>query len=117
DGLARSNARPDRVLLVSSTAVYGQRGGAPVDETTPPTPDTGTGAALLDAEDLLRERIPSSIALRLSGIYGRPNARTLDRVADGPTTPDLDHITNRIHQDDAARAIVHLTTEVDRPAE
>lgn len=117
DGLERSGARPDRVLLVSSTAVYGQQGAAPVDETTPPTPDTGTGTALLDAENLLRERVPSSIALRLSGIYGRPNARTLDRVAGGPTNADPDHITNRIHQDDAARAIVHLTTEVNRPAQ
>lgn len=116
DGLHRSGARPSRVLLVSSTAVYGQQHGAPVDETTPPAPASGTASALLDAEHLLHERFPEAIALRLSGIYGRTNARTLDRVTSGAARPDPDHTTNRIHQDDAARAIVHLTTDVDRPA-
>ncbi|MBE9373861.1 NAD-dependent epimerase/dehydratase family protein [Saccharopolyspora sp. HNM0983] len=116
DGLDRSDARPSRVLLVSSTAVYGEQHGARVDESTPPAPSSATAPALVEAERVLHERFPEAIVLRLSGIYGRPNARTLDRIAAGGTTADPDHITNRIHQDDAARAIVHLTTEVPRPA-
>lgn len=117
DGLDRGGARPSRVLLVSSTAVYGEQRGADVDESTPPAPSSATAPALLEAERVLHERWPGAIALRLSGIYGRASARTLDRVAAGSTTADPDHITNRIHQDDAVRAIVHLTTEVDRPAD
>jgi nucleoside-diphosphate-sugar epimerase len=115
DALDRDGIRPDRVLYVSSTAVYGDEGGL-VDETTPASPTTATARVLLDTEELLHVRRPDAIVLRLSGIYGPGRTRLIDQVMDGTArVPASPKYTNRIHRDDAAAAIVYLTTGVTDP--
>jgi nucleoside-diphosphate-sugar epimerase len=117
DALDRAGASPARVLLVSSTAVYGVDDGSEVDEATPTRPSTVTGEVLLLAEQTLRERVPGAVVLRLGGIYGPGRTRLIDQVRDGTAVvPDPPVHTNRIHRDDAAAACQHLLTEVPDPA-
>ena len=117
DALDRDGVHPRRILFVSSTAVYGDADGDWVDEDTAPAPASATGAVILEAEQLLHARRPDAVVLRLSGIYGPGRTRLIDQVTGGtavvPASPQL---TNRIHRDDAAAAIVHLMTAVPGPA-
>ncbi|ROS74065.1 nucleoside-diphosphate-sugar epimerase [Curtobacterium sp. PhB130] len=103
DGVDAAGASP-RVLLVSSTSATG---GSP------------TGDVLLEAEALLRSRVPGGTVVRLSGIYGPGRTRLVDQVRTGTAvlapTPDGSRMTNRIHRDDAAAALVHLASLDDLP--
>lgn len=99
-----------RVLFVSSSAVYGEHHGDWVDESTPVHPAGFNGAVLLAAEQLLAAQPMTSIVLRLAGLYGPGRLQLLERLRDGrakvPRTST--HWANRIHTEDAAAAIVHL---------
>lgn len=99
-----------RVLLVSSSAVYGEHAGAWVDENTPPAPLGFNGQVLLQAEQVLAARKLPAVVLRLAGLYGPGRLQLLDRLRAGqlraPRAPP--HWANRMHVDDAAAAIVHL---------
>lgn len=115
DALEREGVTPRRVLFVSSTAVYGDAEGGWVDEHTTPAPGGFSGRILQEAEELLHSRLRGSgsapIALRLGGIYGPGRTRLIDQVRSRTAViPDQPRLTNRIHRDDAASAIVHLTT-------
>ncbi len=104
-----------RVLLVSSSAVYGEHDGAWVDEDTPPAPLGFNGAVLLEAERWLAAQPIRSVVLRLAGLYGPDRLQLIERLRKGEarvprTTP---HWANRIHVDDAAAAIVHLLSLPD----
>ena len=128
DGLARvldavtaSGAPVRRVLFVSSTAVYGDADGGWVDETTAPNPGGFSGRIILEAEQLLADRLRGTgiapVVLRLGGIYGPGRTRLIDMVRGGKATlPAGSKLTNRIHRDDAAAAIVHLCTMEADPA-
>ncbi|WP_426225194.1 NAD-dependent epimerase/dehydratase family protein [Pseudarthrobacter sp. DSP2-3-2b1] len=121
DAFARDGVTPRRVLFVSSTAVYGDAAGGWVDESTTPAPGGFSGRIIREAEDLLLSRLrgtgSSPIILRLGGIYGPGRTRLIDQVRDGAAViPDEPRYTNRIHRDDAAAAIVHLTTMEPMPA-
>ncbi|MDJ0357036.1 SDR family oxidoreductase [Paenarthrobacter sp. PH39-S1] len=112
----RDVVRPERVLFVSSTAVYGRSGGGSVDEQTPPEPATATARILREAEELLHAIRPDAVVLRLAGIYGPGRTMLIDQVSSGSARiPEGPQCTNRIHRDDAAAAIVHLTTAVPSP--
>jgi nucleoside-diphosphate-sugar epimerase len=114
--LARDGIEPRRIVFVSSTAVYGNDDGGWIDESTPPSPSTATGAVLRETEELLTDRAHQAVQLRLSGIYGPGRTRLIDQVRNGSVrTGAAPHWTNRIHRDDAAAAIVHLAG-VDAPA-
>ncbi|MCG2624898.1 NAD-dependent epimerase/dehydratase family protein [Arthrobacter sp. I2-34] len=120
NALERDAVSPRRVLFVSSTAVYGDAGGRTVDESTPEIPGYFTGEILLEAEALLFRRLAgtatSVTSLRLGGIYGPGRTRLIDQVKSGRAViPDQPRHTNRIHRDDAAAAIVHLTTMAPEP--
>ena len=98
-----------RVVLVSSTGVYGQTDGRWVDEETEEEPADATAEAVLDGERVARERGRPGVVLRLGGIYGPGRTRTVDRVLSGDAPcmgPEL--YGNRIHRDDAAGAARHL---------
>jgi nucleoside-diphosphate-sugar epimerase len=99
-----------RVLLVSSSAVYGEHGDEWVDETTTPSPLEFNGEILLQAELMLLGLPLDAIVLRLAGLYGPGRLQLLERlragVARAPRLPR--HWANRIHVEDAAAAIVHL---------
>jgi len=98
-----------RLLFVSSSAVYGEHGDAWVDEDTPPAPPGFNGRVLLEAEHLASERVPS-VVLRLAGLYGPGRMQLIERLRSGAARVPRQqpHWSNRIHVDDAAAAIVHL---------
>ncbi|MFE4541439.1 SDR family oxidoreductase [Arthrobacter sp. NPDC056727] len=121
DALERDGVAPERVLFVSSTAVYGDAAGAWIDESVPPEPGGFSGRIMREAEDLLLKRLKGTgttpIVLRLGGIYGPGRTRLIDQVRSGAAViPDQPRYTNRIHRDDAAGAIVHLCTMAAEPA-
>jgi nucleoside-diphosphate-sugar epimerase len=101
-----------RVLLVSSTAVYGAHGGEWVDETTAPAPPGFNGKTLLDAERWLAAQSVPSVTLRLAGLYGPGRLQLVERLRAGQVRVPREHPhwANRIHVDDAAVAITHLLT-------
>ncbi|WP_311212572.1 MULTISPECIES: NAD-dependent epimerase/dehydratase family protein [unclassified Arthrobacter] len=120
DALERQSIQPRRVLFVSSTAVYKDSGGAVVDESTPTEPTRFSGKVLVEAEDLLFARTLGTntqpISLRLGGIYGPGRTRLIDQVRSGKAViPAQPRHTNRVHRDDAAAMIVHLTTMSQDP--
>ncbi len=115
DGLRHVTAALDtaalqRVVFVSSSAVYGESAGGWVDEDTPPAPPGFNGAVLLEAERWLAVQPAAGIALRLAGLYGPGRLQLIDRLRAGqarvPRTQM--HWANRIHVEDAAAAIAHL---------
>jgi nucleoside-diphosphate-sugar epimerase len=121
DALERDSVTPRRVLFVSSTAVYGDAGGGWVDESTTAAPGGFSGRIMREAEDLLHNGLrgtrTAGTVLRLGGIYGPGRTRLIDQVRNGSAViPDESRYTNRIHRDDAAAAIVHLTTMESMPA-
>jgi len=120
DALERQAIEPRRILFVSSTAVYKDSGGAVVDEATPTEPTRFSGKVLVEAEELLFARTRGSktqpISLRLGGIYGPGRTRLIDQVRTGKAViPAQPRHTNRVHRDDAAAMIVHLTTMEGTP--
>lgn len=99
-----------RVLFVSSTAVYAQTDGGWVDETSPAEPDAFSGIRTLQAEAVLQHSGFAHCIVRSAGIYGPGRTRLIDQVRGGKATydPEQPEYGNRIHVDDLARAIVHL---------
>jgi len=103
EDIARSGARWAGYL--SSTGVYGDTGGAWVDESAP----IGQGRRTARAEaDLAWQALrPDMHVFRLPGIYG-PGRSALDRVREGKAHRiDLPHqIFSRIHADDIVGAVI-----------
>jgi nucleoside-diphosphate-sugar epimerase len=103
-----------RFLFVSSTAVYGDAGGAWVDEETPAVPDGFRGEILREGEEAVLSSAFKSSVLRLGGIYGPGRTRLIDRVRSGEATcPEVEGRddgtwSNRIHRDDAAGILSFL---------
>ena len=99
---------PRTLVYMSTSGVYGDSGGEPVTEDTPPDPQTARGKRRLDAETAFREwgkkcNVPVVI-LRVTGIYG-PGRYPVSQLAGGQPVlrEELAPLTNRIHQDDLAR--------------
>jgi nucleoside-diphosphate-sugar epimerase len=101
-----------RVLFVSSTAVYGDHGAQWIDEETPTAPKSFNGRVLFETEQWLHSQSAQfeTISLRLSGIYGPGRSHLLDRLRTGQATAPAaeSHWVNRIHIEDAATAVLHL---------
>lgn len=99
-----------RVLLVSSSAVYGEHGEAWVDEETPADPPGFNGEVLLEAERWLAAQPVTSVTLRLAGLYGPGRLQLIEGLRAGAVSVPRQrvHWANRIHVDDAAGAIAHL---------
>jgi nucleoside-diphosphate-sugar epimerase len=107
---AQSKRNIRRWVFVSSTAVYGASSDEWVDENTPTLPDGFNGKILLEAEQFLHHHHQNSVAMRLSGIYGPGRNQIVQRIQQGLATAPIEppHYSNRIHIDDAARAIEHV---------
>lgn len=96
---------------LSTTAVYGNRDGQWVDETSPPAPTSQRGSLRLKAENQWQSlfdyhALPIHF-FRLAGIYG-PGRSALDAVKAG-TSRRIDkpgHAFNRIHVDDIVEALI-----------
>ncbi|WP_108124028.1 NAD-dependent epimerase/dehydratase family protein [Saccharospirillum mangrovi] len=114
--LAHWSQPPKRVVVVSSTRVYGADDGRDMDETSPPEPTDWAGELLLEMEALVADLPVPTVVARLSGLYGpgRDWLRRQARKAD-VEPPARNHWTNRIHIDDAAAALVHLMLDVAEP--
>jgi nucleoside-diphosphate-sugar epimerase len=102
------DARPRRIVYVSTTGVYGNCHGEWVDETRAPNPQVDRARRRFDAEQrLLRWRETHGgevVILRVAGIYG-PGKLPLQRLRDQvPMIAEADAPwTNRIHIDDLVR--------------
>ncbi len=102
---------PKRVVLVSTTGVYGDCRGAWVTEETPPNPQADRARRRLGAEMALRrwgtvQNVPVVI-LRVPGIYG-PGRLPENRLRAGEPVlrEEESPFSNRIHADDLARVCV-----------
>lgn len=107
--LAALPTLPRRLLLTSSTGVYGQQEHEWVDENSPTEPGSTTGRILLESEHLaLNSGCPATV-VRFSGIYGPRRNHLLTQVLNGKQAPDSPiHYSNRIHRDDCAGVLEHL---------
>ena len=103
---------------MSTTGVYGDRGGGWVDETTEPRPTSARGQRRVDAERAWAAIRPAAAVdlLRLAGIYG-PGRSVLDDVRSGRARRVVKpgHLFGRIHRDDIAGALLAAIGQ-DRPA-
>ncbi len=116
DALRGPTAAGARVVLTTSTAVYGQATGEWVDETSETTPRDFRGQRLLQAERLLRDGSPNTTSVRLGGIYGPGRHRLITSVKAGSTTLAAGGpYINRLHRDDCAGLIAHLLKMAQPP--
>ena len=94
---------------LSSTVVYGDRGGGWVDEDTPPAPSQARGHHRLAAETAWRAFAGSRAVdvFRLAGIYG-PGRSAFDALRSGQARRIIKpgHAFGRIHRDDIAAAVL-----------
>jgi nucleoside-diphosphate-sugar epimerase len=111
-------ATPAVLVYISTTGVYGDAGGARVDEFTPVAPSNDRSrrrvAAETTAQAWCAARGVRCVILRVPGIYG-PDRLPLDRLRRGePALREEDAGPgNRIHVDDLAAAIM---TAADHPS-
>lgn len=100
-----------QLFYLSSTGVYGDTGGAWVDESAP----TGTGRRTSRAKADARWLEMGARVFRLPGIYG-PGRSALDRVASGKAHRiDLPgQVFSRVHVEDIASGVA-LAMERDAP--
>ncbi|MDR2260202.1 MAG: NAD-dependent epimerase/dehydratase family protein [Azoarcus sp.] len=107
--LSARGSLPQRLIYLSTTGVYGDCGGAWIDETRPCRAETARASRRVDAEQRLRafgrrRRIAVTL-LRAPGIYAAGRL-PIARLARGDPVPADDVFTNHIHADDLARLIV-----------
>jgi dihydroflavonol-4-reductase len=115
EAIARTDARPV-VVFASTGAVYGDRSGLWVDETTPPFPNTAYGESKVQAERALSS-VDARIA-RLGVVYGpRFPILRLEAMRRGRAWlpgEGWNHLP-LVHVDDAVQALVMLArTEAAR---
>lgn len=109
--LAQHGATLSRIVAISTTGVYGDRGGELVSEEAPPHPQVDRARRRYDMECQLQawceQHSVDLIILRVGGIYG-PGRLPLERIQKG--VPILfEHLapkTNRIHAEDLADVCV-----------
>lgn len=113
--LERDGVIPSRIVYLGATSVYGDSGGAEVDEQSPTLATSAMGKRRLDAERLFvefgqRHGIPV-VLLRIAGIYG-PGRLPLMQISQGQPLllEALAKPSNRIHVEDLAQVCL-LTLE------
>jgi nucleoside-diphosphate-sugar epimerase len=112
-GEALLAARPRWVGYLSTTGVYGDRGGDWVDESSPLDPGLDRSRRRVAAESAwLASGLPVHL-FRLAGIYG-PGRSALDTVRDGKAKRIVKpgQVFSRIHVEDIAQAVM---ASMDRP--
>lgn len=109
--LGRGKTLPERLVYISTSGVYGDCGGARIDETRPVAPQSARGKRRVDAERQVRafarrNRVTATL-LRVPGIYAADRL-PVERLKRGTPAllPGEDGYTNHIHADDLAAACV-----------
>ena len=104
------HSHAERLIFVSSTAVYGQNSGEWVDEDTATEPSSFSGRILLEAENIASQH--GGLSVRFSGIYGPGRDYLIRSLKSGRARcrPDPPQWTNRIHSEDCAGVLAHLLT-------
>ena len=111
--------RPQLIIWVSSTGVYGQSCGEWVDESSVASSKSYRGKRLLEAENLVKSiskelvtnnsTLIKSVVVRFSGIYGPGRVRLLNQIKKGNIASKHPvSWTNRIHVVDCAGIIIHI---------
>jgi nucleoside-diphosphate-sugar epimerase len=113
---------PAPVIYVSSTRVYGQRGGEWVDEDSVCEPADVCGRILLAAEAqvMVHKGVNSSAnnlvnncgnsVVRFSGIYNR-HSRFMQRLQGRPIQASPPLFTNRVHREDCVGSLLFLANK------
>ena len=97
-----------RIVVVSSTRVYGENAGERVDDETLPNPIDAQGRLLLQMEQLYQTAFPAQcVIIRPTGIYSGASARMQKLAETTKSYPNI-HWSNRIHIDDLARFLVFM---------
>jgi len=109
--LERRLILPTRFVYISTSGVYGDCGGARVDELRPINPQSPRGRRRADAEARLalwcRARGVQLVVLRAPGIYASDRLPLARLRAGTPVLRDADDVyTNHIHADDLAAICV-----------
>ena len=100
-----------RFIYVSSTSVYGQSAGEWVTEQSPAEPTEASGKVVMEAEQLLRARVPGAVVLRCAGQYGPNRLLRKQAIMKGePLAGDAEKWLNLVHIADAATAVLHAET-------
>lgn len=108
---------PKRIVLISTTGVYGDCHGEWVTEDRPPNPQADRARRRLAAEITLRHWCEASgvpiVILRVPGIYG-PGYLPEERLRSGEPVlrEDESPFSNRIHADDLARICIAAARHV-----
>ena len=109
------SGQPRRIVYIGTTGVYGDCGGAWVDESRPPNPSVDRARRRWDAECQLRGWAAATggelVILRVAGIYG-PGRLPLERLRRRLPMVAEDEApwTNRIHVDDLTAVCVAAMT-------
>lgn len=118
--LAALPRQPERIVLAGTSGVYGDCGGALVDEHRPPAPATERALRRVRQEKTLRDwaepRGVAWVILRIAGIYG-PGRLPLEAIRAGePVIREADATPgNRIHVSDLVRVCI-AALDPTRPA-
>lgn len=97
-----------KIVVVSSTRVYGENEGERIDDDSVMQPGDEQGQLLLKMEQLYQQAFPNQcIIIRPTGIYGTSITRMIKLAEFTKSYPKI-HYSNRIHIDDLARFLAHL---------
>ncbi|NNH86825.1 NAD(P)H-binding protein [Acinetobacter terrae] len=97
-----------KIVVVSSTRVYGENKGERIDDELLVQPVDAQGRLLLQMEQLYQQAFPNQcIIIRPTGIYGTSVARMIKLAEITKSYPQI-HYSNRIHIDDLARFLAQL---------
>lgn len=96
------------LLISSSTSVYAQTDGSPVDEDSLATPERETSRILICAETLALEQ--GGTVARLAGLYGQGRCVPLERLLAGTAVLEGqgERIVNSLYQADGVSALAFL---------
>jgi nucleoside-diphosphate-sugar epimerase len=109
--ICKANPKLKAVVYTSSTSVYGDHGGAWINEESETRADTEEARVLLETEKVYVNNLPQETRvciLRLGGIYGpgREIAERLKKLSGQKMPGNGESYTNLIHLEDAVRAII-----------
>ena len=117
-----SAAPPRKFVYTSSTSVYGQNDGSPVDEASSAEPSAETAKVLVATEGILlgaaRTRGFPAVILRVAAIYGPGRGYWFKQMLSGEARLEAGggRFLNMIHRDDVAGAVI-AALQRGRPGE